>query len=80
VLLLQDAAPCRSTVAPSNTTVAASGGAVSINIDMLTFVVGGSGSGNWSAGFSVAANTGAARSGTITVAGQTFTVSQDATP
>ena len=53
---------------------------MSINIDTLTFVVGGSGSGNWSAGFSVAANTGAARSGTITVAGQTFTVSQDATP
>ena len=44
------------------------------------FVVGGSGSGNGSAGFSVAADTGAARSGTITVAGQTFTVSQDATP
>jgi hypothetical protein len=42
VLLLQDAEPCRSTVAPSNTTVAASGGAVSMNIDTLTgmFVVG----------------------------------------
>lgn len=35
VLLLQDAAPCRFTVAPLNTTVSASGGAVSINIDTL---------------------------------------------
>ena len=33
-----------------------------------------------SRGYTVAANTGATRSGTITIAGQTFTVNQDAAP
>lgn len=37
-----------------------------------------SGAGNGLVGFSVAANIGAARTGTITVAGQAFTVNQDA--
>ena len=39
---------------------------------------GASGTGNGSVGFSVTANSGAARSGTITAAGQTFTVNQAA--
>jgi hypothetical protein len=39
-----------------------------------------SGTGSGSVNFSVAANTGAARSGTITVGGQTFTINQAAAP
>ena len=37
---------------------------------------GGSGTGNGTVSYSVAANTGAARTGTVTIAGQTFTVNQ----
>ena len=36
VLLVQDAAPCRYTVTPANTSVSANGGAVTIAIDTLT--------------------------------------------
>ena len=48
------------------------------NAAWLTITSGASGSGNGSVGYSVAANTGAARSGTLTIAGQTFTVNQAA--
>jgi hypothetical protein len=41
---------------------------------------GSSGTGSGPVAFSIAANTGAARSGTLTIAGQTFTVSQGASP
>ena len=44
----------------------------------LTVTSGASGTGNGSVGLSIAANTGAARSGTVTIAGQTFTVNQAA--
>src|SRR4029078_6805485 len=50
------------------------------NASWLTITSGASGTGNGSVGFSIAANTGAARSGTLTVAGQTFTVNQAAPP
>jgi hypothetical protein len=43
----------------------------------LTITNGASGSGSGTIAFDVAANTGSARSGTITAAGKTFTVSQD---
>ena len=46
------------------------------NVSWIT-VDSGSGSGNGTITFTVAANTGAARTGTITVGGQTFTVNQD---
>src|SRR5205085_336059 len=39
---------------------------------------GGSGSGNGTVGYSVAANSGAARTGTLTIATKTFTVNQAA--
>jgi hypothetical protein len=48
------------------------------NAAFITITSGASGSGNGAVGFSVAANSGAARSGTVTVAGQTFTVTQAA--
>jgi hypothetical protein len=48
------------------------------NVPWITVTSGASGSGNGSVGFDVAANTGAARTGTLTIAGATFTVSQAA--
>lgn len=48
------------------------------NANWLTITSTPNGSGNGSVTYSVAANTGAARTGTLTVAGQTFTVNQAA--
>ena len=48
------------------------------NDSFITITSGASGSGNGTVNYSVAANSGAARAGTLTVAGLTFTVSQDA--
>lgn len=48
------------------------------DVSWLSIVSGSSGSGNGVVNYSVVANTGAARSGTITAAGQTFTVNQAA--
>ena len=51
------------------------------NDSWLTVTSGGSGTGNGTVGFSAAANpTAQTRSGTLTVAGQTFTVNQAAAP
>ena len=48
------------------------------NAAWITITSGASGSGNGPVGFSVAANSGGARNGTITAAGQTFTITQAA--
>ncbi|HNG32164.1 MAG TPA: BACON domain-containing carbohydrate-binding protein [Blastocatellia bacterium] len=48
------------------------------NAGFITITSGASGAGNGTVGFSVAANAGAARTGTITVAGQNFTINQGA--
>lgn len=83
---------CTFTIAPTSQNFAASGGTASINVtsqsgcnwtatsnaDWLTITSGTNGSGNGVVNYSVAANTGAARSGTLTIAGQTFTVTQAA--
>jgi hypothetical protein len=50
------------------------------NVGWLTLSSGASGTGNGTVAFTVAVNTGAARSGTLTIGGQTFTVSQNAPP
>jgi hypothetical protein len=50
------------------------------NAPWITITGGATGSGNGAVAFSVAANTGALRTGTITIAGQTFTVTQAAAP
>jgi hypothetical protein len=47
------------------------------NASWITVTSGASGTGNGTVGFSVAANTGAQRNGTVTIAGRTFTVTQD---
>ena len=46
----------------------------------ITITSGSSGVGNGAVSYSVAVNTGPARTGTLTIAGQTFTVTQDAGP
>lgn len=47
------------------------------NAPWIAITSGASGTGNGTVQFSAAANTGAARSGTITAAGQTFTITQE---
>ena len=85
--------PCSYAIAPTSESIGASGGAgspiavttsanctwtVSSNASWITITSAASGIGNGSVTFSVAANSGAARSGTLTVGGQTFTVDQAA--
>jgi Putative binding domain, N-terminal/Viral BACON domain len=83
---------CTYTIAPTSATVAALGGtgstavttqsgcqwSASSNASWITVTSGGSGTGNGSVGFSVGVNLGAGRNGTITIAGQSFTVNQTA--
>ncbi len=65
----------------SSVTVTAPAGcgwtAVSNNTSWLTVTSGSNGSGNGTVVYAVTQNTGPARNGTITIGGQTFTVSQD---
>jgi uncharacterized protein YjdB len=50
----------------------------SSNAAWILITAGSSGSGNGNVSFSVAANSGSARQGTMTIAGVTFTINQDA--
>jgi len=50
------------------------------NDDWITITGGASGTGNGTVTYSITANTGAARTGTITIGGQTFTVTQAEAP
>jgi hypothetical protein len=84
--------PCAYSIAPAGQNVDANAntGTVTVtagaacawtaasNAAWLTVTSGATGTGNGSVGFSVAANAGAERTGTLTVAGQTFTVTQAA--
>ena len=84
---------CAYTISPASAAIAATGGngsPVSVsttagcawfatsNASWITVTSGANGSGSGSVGFSVATNTGGARSETITIAGQSFTVTQAA--
>ena len=73
------ASPGSGAVTGSTISVAATAGcawtAIS-NSAWLTITGGASGTGNGTVTYSVAANTGVARTGTLTIAGQTFTVNQ----
>jgi uncharacterized protein YkwD len=84
---------CTYGVSPSSQSFPSSGGPGSVavtaasacswnagsNASWITVVSGSSGSGNGTVNYSVTANTGAgSRSGTLTIAGQTFTVNQAA--
>lgn len=85
--------PCTYSISPASASVAATAttGTVSVtasagcswtavsNTTWITVTSGASGTGNGTVGYSVAANTGtASRTGTVTIAGQTFTVTQAA--
>ncbi|MBL8202896.1 MAG: NF038122 family metalloprotease [Blastocatellia bacterium] len=82
---------CTYTLSPTNASYGTSGGTGSVtvtasestcawtatsNAAWITISSGASGTGNGSVNYSVEPNTGASRSGTITIAGQTFTVNQ----
>lgn len=93
--LTQSASSCAFAISPSSAAVSgagATGQAVAVtttaactwsatsNAPWITIASGASGTGTGSVTFNVSANTGAQRSGTLTVAGQTFTVTQDVAP
>jgi hypothetical protein len=81
---------CTYSINPTSQSFASNGGSGSVgvtatngcawtavsNAAWVTVTGGAAGTGNGTVNFTAAANTGAARSGTITVAGQTFTVSE----
>jgi hypothetical protein len=83
---------CTYALSPASQSFAAPGGSATMSVTAgsgcgwtaasqtpwITITAGSSGSGNGSVSYSVQANTGSARSGTLTVAGQTFTVYQAA--
>lgn len=92
-LLQQAAVPCAFTVDPASLPFRSGGGAGTIAVaaqgtacswsatssdPFVTIVSGSQGTGNGTVSIAVAANTGAFRSGTLTVAGRTVTVTQDA--
>jgi Zn-dependent metalloprotease len=85
---------CTFSINPTSASFAAAGGSGSVtvtagagcawtavsNSTFITITSGSSGSGNGTVGYSVAANTGTgSRNGTMTIAGQTFTVTQAGT-
>jgi uncharacterized protein (TIGR03437 family) len=84
--------PCSFSLSSNAQTFQASGGSSTVNVTttsgcgwtatsnagFITVTSGASGTGNGVVGFSTTANTGAARSGTLTIAGQTYTVNQSA--
>jgi hypothetical protein len=90
--VVQQAAPCVFDVRPGNLTISPAGGSIatsvsaqdgcpwsaSVNVTWITVMSGARGNGDGAAMFSVAANTGPLRSANITIAGQTFPVTQDA--
>jgi subtilisin family serine protease len=89
----QDAAPsCSYSILPTSASYTSGGGAGSVNVTTgvgcawtaasnntwITITSGASGSGNGTVNYSVAANSGVARNGTLTIAGLTFSITQDA--
>src|ERR1041384_6811252 len=83
-------AACSFSLSSTSRTVAASGGAFTVsvtaatgcpwtgvsNVNWITITAGGTGNGNGTVSYSVAANIGIQRTGTMTIAGRTFTVTQ----
>jgi pimeloyl-ACP methyl ester carboxylesterase len=83
---------CTATVAPSSVGPSASGGSFTVSVTVgstcpwtagsnsgfISVTSGASGRGNGNVSFSVSANTGAARTGSLSIAGRTVTVTQAA--
>ena len=92
IITVMQAGGCAYVVAPTNLNVNAAGGNGSVTVETsagcnwtaasnspwITITSGSSGAGNGTVNFTAAANTGAVRVGSITVAGQTVTVNQPA--
>jgi hypothetical protein len=90
--VMQEAGSCSYAISPSNQNVAAVGGSGSVavttaggcawtatsNALWILVLSGSPGTGNGTVAFAVLPNIGAGRSGTLTIAGQTFTVTQEA--
>ncbi len=86
----QDAPACTYSISPTSANYTSASGTGSVNVTAgagcawtavsnaawITITAGASGSGNGLVNYSVAANTGATRNGTMTIAGLTFTVTQ----
>lgn len=84
--------PCSYSLSPTQNTVVYGGASASVavtaggscswtatsNVGWITITSGASGTGNGTVGYSVEANTGGARNGTLTIGGQTFTLNQTA--
>jgi UDP-N-acetylmuramyl tripeptide synthase len=85
-------APCSYSIAPTSQSVPVLGGTGTVtvtttsacawtatsNAPWLSITSGANGTGSGTVGFAAAANIGAQRTGTLTIAGQTFTVTQPA--
>ncbi|MBI5556560.1 MAG: protease inhibitor I42 family protein [Deltaproteobacteria bacterium] len=83
---------CSYSISPASATVPAAGstGSVTVttqsgctrtaasNVSWITITSGASGTGGGTVSYTVAANTGSGRSGTLTIAGESFTVTQQA--
>jgi hypothetical protein len=91
----QQAVPCTFVITPTSQTVVSGGVADTVSVttggscgwtaatnnpEWLTITGGNAGTGNGAVMFSVGANAGPQRTGTLTIAGQTFTVTQEAPP
>ncbi|MGH9838881.1 MAG: S8 family serine peptidase [Blastocatellia bacterium] len=86
----QDAPSCTYSISPASANYTSAGGAGSASVTAgagcawtaasndawITITSGASGTGNGTVNYSVAANSGSARTGTMTIAGLTFTVTQ----
>jgi hypothetical protein len=92
--LTQAAAPCTFTIAPTRIDVPVAGGerttnvttrgdcawTAAANVAWITVTAGSSGTGSGTVRLNVAGNAGDARSGALTIGGQTLTVTQEAAP
>jgi hypothetical protein len=93
VTVNQAATSCAYSVGPTTVSISAAGGTgtpisvssgsgctwtATTSAGWITILTGASGTGNGSVTYSVQANTGSARTGTLTVAGQSVTISQSA--
>jgi hypothetical protein len=90
VRVMQEAAPCIFAIAPDNQTVNASPGSANVavstltgctwtaksNASWITIASGAQGNGNGSVSLRIAANNGGSRSGTVTIADRTHTITQ----
>jgi regulation of enolase protein 1 (concanavalin A-like superfamily) len=94
VSVAQDAAPCSYAITPASQSIVADGGTVTTTLTTASYCTwsaaandawlsvgsAASGTGGTTVSVAVSANSGAARTGTITIAGQTFTVMETAAP